>query len=210
MTLWNCAVVAQACSTRPFEVTVVGKTHYTFITACKDGDLRDFFPPSLISLSVSIVSCDWEHFNDRNLVLLNSAGLVGHRCQDIPEAGSLSFWQPCTSVSSALLLRFLSSSLSSFSLLGPPQGDCQWERERARKGFFDVFVCLRARRLCVDCPKKGHVHSDVASTALLSVHTGLVFSWRISRATPHHAAHTPIMTCLSHHVYSLCLPHAIS
>ena len=158
------------------------------------------FPPfSYLSLcpgSVSIVSCDWEHFNDRNLVLLNSAGLVGHRCQDIPEAGSLSFWQPCTSVSSALLLRFLSSSLSSFSLLGPPQGDYQREREReSKKGSymclhewlcFCLPTCLMSvRRLYKERPCA--VLASAASTALLSVHTGLDFSWWISHATPRHA-----------------------
>lgn len=108
-----------------FEVTAVGKdiTHWlehVGTVTCEIVFLSSYVSHSLCAASISIVLCNWEFFNDRNLVLLNSAA-----CSD---AGAKTFLElvvfssgspallppPLSTLGFSLFLLVLSSSLCSF------------------------------------------------------------------------------------------------
>lgn len=133
---------------RPFEVTVVGK----FIThSLQNGRTvicAVVFLSSYLSLSVRALSplslCDWEHFNDRNLVLLNSAAWSDTDAKTFQElvvfpSGSPAplsppLYSPC--------IFSVFTPLSSFSVLSPPLGECQRERERKRSTCVSIYESL--------------------------------------------------------------------
>lgn len=143
---WCCKIVwcYTGWTTRPFEVTVVGK-HITYslqharTVTCAIVSLLSYL--SFCPSSVSIVS--WEHFNDRNLVLLNSAAWSDTDAKTFLELVVFPSGSP-----EPLSLLLYSSF---FALLFTPyffSGDCQ--REKEQEGEVDVclfmslcvFVCL--------------------------------------------------------------------
>lgn len=97
----------------------------------------------------SIVWCVREHFNDRNLVLLNSAAWSDTDAKTFLELVVFPSGSPAP-LSPPLYSCVFSifTPLPSFPFLSPPQGDCQREREKeTKKGcymclFESLFFCL--------------------------------------------------------------------
>lgn len=120
---------------RPFEVTMVGKhiTHSVQHARMVTCTIVSLFVLSIFFFclsSVAIVSCNSEHFNDRNLVLFSSADWADIDAKTFLELVVFPSWLRYFTV---LLLSLFSLPVPSSSFLNPPEGDCQHERTRRRE-----------------------------------------------------------------------------
>lgn len=203
---WRCKVVwcYAGCSTGPSEVTAVGKhmTH-SLQHASKVNwvivFLSPYLSPSLSRLCPAIVSCDWECFNDRNLVLLNSAAWSDADAKTFLELVVFPSGSPAPPLSPLLCSCIFSifTSLHSFSFLPPPE---RWLSER--ESCVSASRCaLNASCLCVMCPV---IHPGLCYL----VYTLTLFSLLnnpLSSTTPKcHSLHIKATT------HPLSLPHPVS
>lgn len=88
--------------------------------------------------SGAIVSCNQQRFNDRNLVLLNSAAWTDTDAKTFLELVVFPSWLLYSPSVFSIFTPIPSSSFPS-----PPQGDCQRERNRRRKRKWNGQVYIK-------------------------------------------------------------------